>query len=130
VQFPDFARCKERSLLMADSLLKQNVDCKVAFGLYRPPTAKITWDERWQLVSEAAPEFSHFWLELTNMFWDCSLLQFGETGFKWFKKTEPRYTHLGYINLKGEIIKEFGPYKIQWESYEEGSIPTMKLVLV
>lgn len=127
MQFPDFAKCKERSLSMAESMSRQNIDVKVAFGLYRPSTPKETWDDRWQVVHTLPPyEFSHFWLEVEKMFWDCSLLQFGEKGFLWSKMSDTHYVHLGYISLDDEIIEEFGPFRIKWHSFSTRSgVPTM-----
>lgn len=126
VRFPDYGKCKVRSVHLARELQKENILSHVIYGVYKPPTARINWDERWH--KSETREFVHFWLQIGSLYYDYSAFQFGakeriRTNYK-----DTRYEQLGYYDFRAGELIHMGNLVINWENIKMvNGIPTVQL---
>jgi len=127
VKYPDYAKCKVRSVYLAQELEKEGISSKVLYGIFTPSAPRRLWDERWQ--NATGYEFVHFWLGINKRYYDYSCFQFGEKEPIKTIYTDSRYTELGYYDLRSGKLCNTGNMLIEWDSLEEvGGVPKLNLV--
>ena len=126
MKFPDYGKCKVRSVHLVKELRKEDIVSYVVYGIYKPLTARNSWDERWQKAE--GKEFVHFWLGVGKLYYDFSAFQFGakekiRTNYK-----DKRYEQLGYYDIMTGELQHTGNLFIDWESLKEiNGIPVVTM---
>jgi hypothetical protein len=126
LRFPDYGKCKVRSIYIAQGLEKENILAHVLYGIFKPTTARKTWDERWQ--KSESNEFVHFWLGIGSRIYDYSAFQFGEREIVRTHHSDKRYEILGYYKYRTKELVHTGNLIIDWESLKEiNGIPVVTM---